>query len=532
MTTRVRPDRSWAAPIVLAAAAASLYLILQPMSADLAAQTYRVTLFRQHGLTLWDGQWYGGHHIPGYSVLFPPVAALVGVRWAGAIAAVAAAWLFAVLTRREFGDRARLGASWFAFSTFTTLLSGRLAFGFGMTMGLAALLALQRDKRVLGIALGVLTALSSPVAGVFLALAGAAWWLGTRRGAAAALVAAAVLPVAGLSILFPEGGVEPFSLGAYWPAPACALIGYFVIPREEKVLRAGVWVFLFVATAAFFISSPLGSNVMRLGPLVAGPLAACAFLHRRPRVLLALVVPLLWWQWSAAYKDVHTASKDPAVHAAYFQPLLGFLRVHQNPSAVPARVEIPFTRDHWEAAYVAPYVPLARGWERQLDTSVDKLFYQRPLTAKRYHTWLHQLGVKWVALPDSELDYSSQQEAALIRSGLPYLRLVWSSAHWSVYRVTDAQPLAKGSATLVAQTATSETLYAHRPGRTLLHVRYTPYWQLSEGLGCVSRSRTGWTELQIFQPGPVKLTTSWSPGRIASNAPRCRRLPKIEIGPL
>jgi len=145
-------------------------------------------------------------------------------------------------------------------------------------------------------------------------------------------------------------------------------------------------------------------------------------------------------------------------------------------------------------------VPLARGWERQLDTAVDKLFYSRPLTSKRYHFWLRALGVKWVALPDSQLDYSSQQEALLIRRGLPYLKPVWHSAHWNVYRVTDAQPLAKGAATLVAQTATSETLYARRKGRATLHVRYTPYWQISEGLGCVSRSPAGWTLLQIASP--------------------------------
>src|ERR1043166_8922491 len=126
MTTRVGPYRAWAAPILLAAAAASLYLILQPMSADLAAQTYRVKLFEQHGLTLWDGQWYGGHHVPGYSLLFPPIAALIGLRLAAAIAAVAAAGIFAMLTHRAFGDRSRLGSYWFAFATLTTLLSGRL----------------------------------------------------------------------------------------------------------------------------------------------------------------------------------------------------------------------------------------------------------------------------------------------------------------------------------------------------------------------------------------------------------------------
>jgi hypothetical protein len=271
---------------------------------------------------------------------------------------------------------------------------------------------------------------------------------------------------------------------------------------------------------------------MRLGPLFAGPLAACVLWDRRPRLLLALAVPLLWWQWSAAFRDVHTASTDPSVHAEYFKPLLGFLDVNQGPTAEPARIEIPFTRDHWEAAYVAPYVPMARGWERQLDTGVDQLFYQRPLTARRYHSWLHTLGVKWVALPDAPLDYSSRQEAALIRSGLPYLRPVWRSAHWQVYRVTDFEPLARGAARLVSQTATSETLWAHRRGHTLLRVRYTPYWKISDGEGCVSRTSSGWTELQTWTTGWIKLTTSWSPDRVGSSAPRCNGLPKFAIRPL
>ena len=77
---------AWALAAVLAAA----YLVLAPPSADLAAQDYRATL----GLVLWDYGWYGGHHMPGYSVLFPPLAALLGPRLVGALSAVAAAWLF------------------------------------------------------------------------------------------------------------------------------------------------------------------------------------------------------------------------------------------------------------------------------------------------------------------------------------------------------------------------------------------------------------------------------------------------------
>ena len=72
------------------------------------------------------------------------------------------------------------------------------------------------------------------------------------------------------------------------------------------------------------------------------------------------------------------------------------------------RVEVPFTHNHWEAAHLASAVPLARGWERQLDEKANALFYDgRPLTPARYQRWLRDAGVRWVALPDAPLDYSA-----------------------------------------------------------------------------------------------------------------------------
>ena len=47
------------------------------------------------------------------------------------------------------------------------------------------------------------------------------------------------------------------------------------------------------------------------------------------------------------------------------------------------RVEVAFTHNHWEAAHLATSVPLARGWERQLDEKANPLFYDgRPLTER------------------------------------------------------------------------------------------------------------------------------------------------------
>ena len=74
---------------------------------------------------------------------------------------------------------------------------------------------------------------------------------------------------------------------------------------------------------------------------------------------------------------------------------------------------------------VAPEFPLARGWERQLDTKDNALFYDGRLTPAPYDAWLHRLAVRYVAVADAELDYSAKQEVALIDRGLPFLRLVY-----------------------------------------------------------------------------------------------------------
>ena len=93
-------------PAVLLAA---VYLIWSPPSADLAAQTFRTELFEAHGFEVWSNAWYGGFHLPGYSLLFPPLASLLGIRLVGAISVVVAAGLFAALVRPHYGDRAPLG---------------------------------------------------------------------------------------------------------------------------------------------------------------------------------------------------------------------------------------------------------------------------------------------------------------------------------------------------------------------------------------------------------------------------------------
>ncbi len=75
----------------IAAAAASLLVWLAPPGGDLAAHEYQRSLFLAHGFTLWDNFWYAGRYaFVGYSILYYPLAALLGI-WLLAVLSVALA---------------------------------------------------------------------------------------------------------------------------------------------------------------------------------------------------------------------------------------------------------------------------------------------------------------------------------------------------------------------------------------------------------------------------------------------------------
>lgn len=458
--------------LAVAAPLVGLYLVLAPPAADLAAATYRSDLFARAGFTTWDTGWYAahGHWLPGYSLLSPALGALFGVRLLLALSALAASLLFALIAERVFtGASGRTGggadgapsaaAVVFAFGVCVGMLSGRVAFDLGLAIGLGAVLALLSGRSVLALALAVLCAVASPVAGAFLALAGVAgggaWWLTKMADSharayarvsvafaddSARLAAAALVPAGALSIAFPEGGHEPFAASAFWPALAGVLLFALLLPRgpltprAHLTLRLGAGLYALGLLGSYLLPTPMGGNAARLGPLLAAPLLAGVLWRERRMVLLALAPVLFYWQIVTPVRDLASIAGDPSVHASYYAPLL--IELNTLDQGQPTIVEVPLTRAHWEAAYLAGHnrISLARGWERQLDTRYAALFYRSSLTAPAYRRWLFDNRVGYVALPDAPLDGAGRLEGRLIRRGLPYLRPIWHSTHWRLYR--------------------------------------------------------------------------------------------------
>jgi hypothetical protein len=504
-------------PALLAAALAVLYLVWDPPAPDLAAQVFRTDLFAHDGFALWNGQWFGGHHTLGYSVLFPPLAAALGPEVVGALAAVASAVAFDRIARHHWGDAAWLGSLWFAASIATNLLIGRLTFTLGLAVGLAALLALQRDRRPLALGLAVLCSVSSPVAALFLGLAGTSLALAERRRDGFELAVAAVAPAAVLSLGFPDTGHQTFDEITLWPILIYSAAVVALVPRSERTLRVGAVLYAIAALASFIVDTPMGSNVARLGTTFGPAVLACALWPHRRWLVLALAPLLVFWQWKPSYNDIVKA-RDRSAHASFYAPLVGFLAAHRDPAG---RVEVVPTRTHWEVVHVSERFPIARGWERQLDTRFGALFYDGPLNAATYRHWLDDLGVRYVALSDGPRDFAARKEQKLVAAGLPYLHEVWRAGHWRVYEVTSPAPLATGAATVTRLGRHSVDLRAARSGEALVRVRWTPYWALVRGSGCVMRGPDDLVRLRVRRAGELRLDFRFAFARLVSRGARC-----------
>ncbi len=510
--------------VLIAVASGAVYLLFAPDGADLPAAVYRSDLFARAGFTFVDNGWYGSHNLPAYSVLAPPLGAWIGVKLSAALAVVVACGLFALLLERTLPRRTTWPASvLFALTLSATLFTDRVAFLVGLPLGIAALLAAAHERRGLAVVLALATPLASPVAGAFLALIGASWTVASRRAFGLVLGVAGVLPIALLNLLFPEGGSFPMSVWVLIPA-LVALAGVAIAAdRDLAAVRVGALLYAVIVVFCFAVPNAAGANVARLIALTAAPLLALE-LWERPRLRWVLVVALpltLYWAAGTSLTALRQARGDPTAQAGYFDGLNAQLERIERRAGHPIRVEIPFTRLHWEAARVADHVAIARGWLRQLDRSRNALFYDddRPLTAARYEGWLRDNGIGYVALPaaDVPLDFSATQEAALIRDGLPALHEVWHDARWRLYRVQGSLPLG-----VTAMGPDWFDVQLRRGQQIDTRIRYSAHWAVIDGSGCVSRTSDGFTRVRASRAGTLHIGVRVDPLRaILYDGERC-----------
>ncbi|MGA8114210.1 MAG: hypothetical protein WCA46_11155, partial [Actinocatenispora sp.] len=306
------------------------------------------------------------------------------------------------------------------------------------------------------------------------------------------------------SLLFPDGGMQPFTSDAMKVFVAVGVAALFLFPARYRSLRIGAGLLIVLTVLAYFVPSPVGSNVTRLPMLFCAPLVAAVSMVDR-RLLVAAVLALTWWQPPLVSADL-TSGGEPADHSVYYQPLIDRLK-QERPVG---RVEVVPMFDHWESTYVAESVPLARGWERQIDVERNPIFYDTNLAPDTYLTWLYRNAVDFVAVAKQErLDKYGQAEAKLVGSGLPYLKRVWSTEDWTLYAVVGAQQLVSGAGVLVDSGASGVTFDTTVSGRLTVRVRWSRWLTLSGPGGCLTRAPDGWVTVEVSRPGRYRISSGW-----------------------
>ncbi|MFI6757949.1 hypothetical protein ACIBF5_02215 [Micromonospora sp. NPDC050417] len=561
--SRVGTVRAVGGPVPVAAVAALLlavaFLLAPAMGTDLAAQVARANFVDRFGTTPIDLGWYGGVNQFGYSLLTAGLGATLGVRVVGALAAVGSALALAWLLVAAGARRPVLGALLGAVVLVGNLVSGRITFAVGLLFGLLALCAVAATATVRPVpggwvvatgggraarvwwlvAAGVLAALAtwaSPVAGLFVGLTGGAlllanlrlpvlqkprrpgrwrtlrWSAGGRLVGAVVLCLAPAVALAPMALLFGNGGVQPYTFASMRTNVVLALVVLVVVPRRWRAVRVGAGLTALLLVGAYYLESPIGSNALRLPMLFAVPLIA-SLADLRWRWLVPLLVVAVWWQNPVVVSDLTRAGSTES-GAGFYRPLVTELSRH----APIGRIEVVPLRDHWESAYVAPEVPLARGWERQVDVDRNPLFYAGDLTPAEYVTWLRHNAVSYVAFaPDSPPDRYARQEAALVGAGLPELRQVWQDRNWRLYQVTDPSPLVEAPGRLVGSDQQAVTFASDVPGDLLVRVRWSDFLAVTGPPGaCLRPTSDGWTVVRVAAPGEHRLGSS-----LTTPGPRC-----------
>jgi hypothetical protein len=495
--------------MLLTAAGAVLWLAVFPrVGTDLSAQLARAGWARHYPGTAYLFSWYGGIYPASYSLLAPYLFAIAGTRLAMAAGVVASAGLLALLLVRHQVPRPRLAAAWAAVALCTELTAGRATFIAGLTAALGCAVVADRGpggRRMLAAAaLAAATCVLSPVAGLFLGVLAAAFLLTGRRTQGLVVGVAAALPL-GLMALLSDGGVQPIGRQNAVPSLLAAAGVLLLVPRRWRMVRAGAVVYGLGVLVVWLVPTPVGSNVERLGELLAGPLLIGLASARpvAPRLLLAFALTAVaGWQLAQPVTDLAHGNGPP-----YWPQTAALVRELRALRADTARLEAVPQYGHWESLELAAAAPLARGWERQVDTVRNPLFYQGILTPAKYHAWLRDNAVRYVAISAAAPDYSAVAETQVIRAGQPWLVPVWHDAFWRLYRVAGSLPLASPPGTVTGTTPAAITVRMSRAGRSIVRVRWS-FLLRAAGVAAVARSGI-WTALTARRPGVYSITAPY-----------------------
>jgi hypothetical protein len=328
------------------------------------------------------------------------------------------------------------------------------------------------------------------------------------------------------SLLFGEPGRFPFR-GVHFAMTVVTLV-LLVVITTSRIVRTAAVLCIGTAVVLFVVPNPLGGNFVRVCHMLVIPVAvATAPAVRRLRApIVVVLVTAIAWSLQPGVIAARDWWGDESLDAAYYEPLIDQVRSRSRDGQPIGRLEIPFTKNHWESFFVvADDVPYARGWERQVDIVRNEPLYAAALTVDGYRQWLLANGVRWVAIPDVTLDHAGVIEQQLIDGSpaheMDWLRPIWFNDEWRLFEVRDYVPIVDPPGELVEQGPDHILVRTERPAQITIRYRYSEYLTVT-GSACVAPDASGWIVAQLPAAGEYRLTVDPAGVLLGTATKSCR----------
>ncbi|MBT0567554.1 hypothetical protein [Williamsia sp. CHRR-6] len=504
-TTAARAERlrHWALPFLVAGVATTLLLVFRPALGDLQAAIAREQAARSGvGLGYWFS-WFGGVSPGSYSLIVPKLSAAIGSLPLLAIATMAIALLAYPLARDAV--RPQLFTWAIAMAAVFNMMSGRVAFAVGAVIAIGALVVVQRGHTTWAGVLMVFSGLASPLAPSFVGMAGVAFLLAHPRSVKVwTVLIGSGLGVAVPFILFGAPGAQGFPWTTLaWNLAIAAGAGVALTERPQRWITP---IAVVAALVIFAVPNGVGSNISRFFCLVL-PCVVVYYSRTAIPILVIALAPAVSYAGFVAVAD-QVAVADAGDTKQDYDPLKKVLL--QAPKLINHRVELIDARTHAGSHELGPVISLARGWENQSDSRFNPIFYLKDaLTPESYRAWLDENAVSYVAVATEPLR-QAKPEAALVNTGLSYLRKTWSNKDWTVYEVDRPQPIVGSPLRLLAQDPAQMIVRVPDTNAHPIQIRPNRYLVARnlydrQQLGCITETPEGWITLQVDAPGDYAL---------------------------
>jgi hypothetical protein len=486
---------------------------------DTPAHLYKIAELRQGGSLLWDNEWYGGvYQMVSYGFVFYWLAQFVNYGFLVVASAAVLPVLFYAYMRRIYDVTSFVPAATLAGVLAVYLANGQDPFLFALALGMGGLVMETYDQRLVAALLIGVAGFANPVSVTLCGIFFTAQYLArpARRASLRRLVVY-LLPFlvarVVLALFFWETATysyRPIEVLIYVTFGIVGALAARLSCDPERGAKETLFLtFAFVSVAAAVLPpNPMGGTFGRFFFVFGVPLLLTLRRVALPRALIVVVVAgAALGQLIVPATHFVSPAEGASAKPDFFAPALAFAAAHHN---ADYRFHVVALANHWEAYYFpVDDFAITRGWYRQSDALHNNLLNQSSFSAGQYVAWLHQMGVKYVFLPNAPLDLSGAQETALL-VGDPRFAVVYRDHDWTIFRLRGARPIVQpgrgaGVADVLALDHESIALRVSAPGTYVVKVSYSPYWQVASGMGTLTRSRRDFIVLHARMAGEVDL---------------------------